>query len=108
MRMKILVLSMLLAAGAKAAPNPKSSAASSGSTVPQEIVIKGEDRGAKIGSRKPPLDLKADPFETIRPSLEPDQSLLVAQSPTTAGWKYMHPALMFSSRVIEPWRSIFS
>ena len=76
--------------------------------MPAEIVIKGEDKGAKIGSRKPMLDLKADPFETIRPTLEPDQSLLMAQSPLTTGWKNTHPDILFSDRVIEPWRGIFS
>ena len=105
----LAVIAILLTRAAFAAPQPKAKAASSDApSMPQEIVIRGEDRGSKIGSRKPMLDLKADPFETIRPTLEPDQTLLMAQSPLTTGWKHTHPDILYSDRVIEPWRGIFS
>lgn len=108
MILEIATFTLALAATAHAAGPDNGSSGGPVSTVPQEIVIKGEDKGAKIGSRKPMLDLKADPFETIRPSLQPDESLLMAQSPLTSGWKHTHPDLLFSDRVIEPWRGIFS
>ena len=49
-----------------------------------------------------------DAFETIRPSLEPDQSLLLAVSPLTVSWRRTHPEFLHNQRVIQPWRMTFS
>lgn len=76
--------------------------------IPTEVVIKAEDSPNKMGMQKPPLRLDVDPFESIRPSLEPDQSLLLAVSPLTVSWRRTHPETLMNERVVEPWRTTFS
>src|SRR5437879_1958174 len=76
-------------------------------SLPDEVVVKGEDAGRKIGTSKPPLNITTDPYESIRPSLEPDRSLFMAQSRLTVGWRHTHPDSLFSARVIEAWRNVF-
>lgn len=76
-------------------------------TLPEEVVIKGQEMGPKIGAMKPPLSIRIDPFESIRPSLEPDRNLFLAQSRLTVGWRHTHPDFLANPRVIEAWRSVF-
>ncbi len=76
--------------------------------LPTQVIIKGAEEANKLGNLKPPLHIDVDPFETIRPSLAPDQSLLLAVSPLTVSWRRTHPETLYNQRVIEPWRLTFS
>lgn len=75
-------------------------------SLPAEVVIKAE--GGKLSDTKPPLNITVDPFETIRPDLAPDESLLLAVSPLTVSWRRTHPEFLMDERVIQPWRLTFS
>lgn len=79
----------------------------SGSGLPTEVVIRGSSDN-KMSSLKPPLRIDSDPFESIRNSLKPDESLLLAESPLTITWRRTHPEFMLNGRVVEPWRTTFS
>ncbi|MCR4295440.1 MAG: hypothetical protein NUW21_07885, partial [Elusimicrobia bacterium] len=76
--------------------------------MPAEVVIKAEGAGSKLNDQKPPLKIAVDPFETIRPSLAPDENLLLAVSPLTVSWRRTHPETVMNDRVIQPWRTTFS
>ena len=76
--------------------------------MPTEVIIKASDSAGKLNSNKPALAIEVDPFETIRASLQPDQSLLLAVSPLTVSWRRTHPEFLQNARVIEPWRTTFS
>lgn len=76
--------------------------------IPTEVIIKAEDSPNKLGVQKPPIHVEVDPFESIRPSLEPDQSLLLAVSPLTVSWRRTHPEFLMNERVIQPFRTTFS
>ena len=78
------------------------------SGLPTEVVIKGEDSSSKVRVAKPPLQIEIDPYESIRPSLKPDEALLLAVSPLTVSWRRTHPELLRNERAIQPWRSTFS
>ena len=86
------------------APAPQTNA----NGIPTEVIIKAEDNPNKLGVQKPPLHIDVDSFESIRPALEPDQSLLLAVSPLTVSWRRTHPEFLMNERVIEPWRTTFS
>jgi hypothetical protein len=77
------------------------------SGMPTEVVIKG-DNSNKLTVSKPPITLDIDPYESIRPSLKPDESMLLAVSPLTVSWRRTHPEFLFADRVIQPWRTTFS
>lgn len=79
-----------------------------GSGLPTEVVITGKEGQSKLKSQKPPLRIDADPFESIRSSLKPDEALLLAESPLTITWRRTHPEFMQNARVVEPWRTTFS
>lgn len=79
-----------------------------GSKLPTEVVIKGSDSGSRVPNQKPPLSIEVDPFESIRASLEPDENLLLADSPFTVSWRRTHPEFLRNPRVIHPWRTTFS
>ena len=111
--MKIAIAVLVLAAGASAQTPPTPPAAASkagGSTggMPAEVVIKAEGAGSKLNDAKPPLKIEVDQFETIRPSLKPDENLLLAVSPLTVSWRRTHPESLMNERVIQPWRTTFS
>src|SRR5208282_4268315 len=76
--------------------------------LPDEVVVKGEEVGRKVGATKPPLSIKIDPYESIRPSLDPDRNLFLAQSRSTVGWRAPHPQFLLSPHVVEAWRSVFT
>lgn len=75
--------------------------------LPTEVVIKSDD-SSKLNTSKPPLQIEIDPYESIRPSLKPDESMLLAVSPLTVSWRRTHPEFLYADRVIEPWRTTFS
>lgn len=95
--------------GAKPAEGQgKKATISNNGSMPTEVIIKGEEGSNKLGNIKPPLKIDVDPFESIRPSLEPDQSMLLAVSPLTVSWRRTHPETLMNGRVIEPQRTTFS
>jgi hypothetical protein len=102
MKNAIIVLLLALPASAE---KVATSTAPPGS-MPTEVVIKAE--GNKLSDTKPPLIINVDPFETIRPELNPDQTLLLAVSPLTVSWRRTHPEFLMNDRVIQPWRTTFS
>ncbi|UPT75346.1 MAG: hypothetical protein M0D55_06545 [Elusimicrobiota bacterium] len=115
--MKTAILPLILVAASASAQTPPlpgttgsapaaASAAASGG-MPAEIVIKA-DGSSKLNDQKPPLKIEVDPFETIRPSLKPDENLLLAVSPLTVSWRRTHPEILMNERVIQPWRTTFS
>lgn len=73
--------------------------------MPEEVVISGKD---KLAVNKPPLNIEVDQFESIRESLEPDQALLLAESPLAVVWRRTHPEFISNQRVIAPWLTTFS
>ncbi|MBI5201178.1 MAG: hypothetical protein HY925_06300 [Elusimicrobia bacterium] len=93
--------------GERASSGPPPSSMPAGSGLPTEVVIKGSGDN-KLNSQKPPLRIDSDPFESIRASLKPDESLLLAESPLTITWRRTHPEFMLNGRVVEPWRTTFS
>ena len=104
MKLKTALLAILAVTWAWPAAGQVSTAAASG----EEVDIKAEGGATKLEAVKPPLNIEVDPFETIRPSLEPDQSLLLAVSPLTVSWRRTHPEFLHNQRVVEPWRMTFS
>jgi hypothetical protein len=102
--MKTALLAILAVTWAWPAAGQVSTAAASG----EEVDIKAEGGATKLEAVKPPLNIEVDPFETIRPSLEPDQSLLLSVSPLTVSWRRTHPEFLENQRVIEPWLMTFS
>jgi hypothetical protein len=105
--MKITILVSILAVGAAAQTPPSAAApAAPSGGMPTEVIIKAE--GSKLNDAKPPLKIVVDPFETLGPSLKPDESLLLAVSPLTVSWRRTHPENLINERVIQPWRTTFS
>jgi hypothetical protein len=101
-------LSLLLAVAA-AAQTPPAQQPSAPGSLPTEIVIKADGAaGGKLSNSKPPLRIDVDHFETIRPSLKPDENLLLAVSPLTVSWRRTHPEFLMNERAIQPWRTTFS
>ncbi|MBI3548411.1 MAG: hypothetical protein HY078_05090 [Elusimicrobia bacterium] len=91
----------------KTAAPPASLPGSGG--LPTEVVIKSsEGGGAKLKVNKPALNIDVDAFESIRASLEPDESLLLAESPFTVSWRRTYPEFLNNERVVQPWRMTFS
>ncbi|MBI3299035.1 MAG: hypothetical protein HYZ75_12770 [Elusimicrobia bacterium] len=76
--------------------------------LPQEVVIRSATGGNKLRVNKPPLAIEVDSFESIRESLKPDQSLLLAESPLTVVWRRTHPEFLRNERVITPSLTTFS
>jgi hypothetical protein len=105
MRISSAAFILLAAAGASAQP---AAAPSEPGGLPTEVVIRAEGSGNKLRAVKPPLQIDVDPFESIRESLKPDQSLLLAVSPMTVSWRRTHPEFLKNDRVIQPWRTAFT
>lgn len=110
MKTPIAVFFVWIAAARAAQAQPAAAPAAEAvpSTLPAEVVIKAEGTAGKFKAVKPPLEIEVDPFESIRESLKPDQSLLLAVSPLTVSWRRTHPEFLKSERVIQPWRTTFS
>jgi len=101
-----LVLCAAPAAGQDGAYSP---AQESSSAAPSEVVIKGASSLSEgVRGAKPPLQLSADPFESIRASFSPDESLLLAESPFAAAWRKTHPDVLHSDRIVQPWLTTFN
>lgn len=100
--MNSLLLAVTLSAAAQTPQQPASPGA-----MPAEVVIKA-DAGGKLSNTKPPLRMEVDAFETVRPSLKPDENLLLAVSPLTVSWRRTHPEFLMNDRAIQPWRATFS
>ncbi len=101
----LLVLTVVAAAQSQPAGAP----ATPGGGMPTEIVIKSDGAGGnKLSNSKPPLRIDVDAFETIKPSLKPDENLLLAVSPLTVSWRRTHPEFLMNERAIQPWRTTFS
>ncbi|MBI4801789.1 MAG: hypothetical protein HY796_04610 [Elusimicrobia bacterium] len=75
--------------------------------VPQEVVIKGES-GDRMRTARPPLNIKADNFESLRRSLGPDRELFLFESGDFLSLSRSNPDKLFSAKVIQPWRAGFS
>ncbi|MFH2205020.1 MAG: hypothetical protein ABIJ96_18070 [Elusimicrobiota bacterium] len=80
-------------------------APSTSGELPADIVIR---KGRRLEATKPSLNIEVDPFESIRSSLEPDQALLLAESPLAVVWRRTHPEFIANERVIQPWLTTFS
>lgn len=104
--MKTVIVVLAIVSGRAAAAPAPAPAVSGG--MPAEVIIKAEGTGSKLSDSKPPLKIEVDAFETIRPSLKPDENLLLAVSPLTVSWRRTHPEFLYVNRVIQPWRTTFS
>jgi len=69
---------------------------------PLVIVVKGQGK-EQPSIDKPLCDIPFDPYETIRRSLEPDQSLFLALSPAIDGWSRDRPIILMNSHLLQPW-----
>lgn len=95
------------APSAKAVPGAAQSQAPANVQQSTDIIIKASNT-SKLNNTKPPLNIELDPFETLRPQLAPDQSLLLAVSPLTVSWRRTHPEFLNNDRVLQPFRTTFS
>jgi hypothetical protein len=97
--LKLIALLSLFAGGASAQSLPD--AATSYAEVPQEVVIKSES-AEELRTKKPPLKVKYDKFESIKKSLEADKGLFLFESGDFVSFSRNHPEKLFSNRVIKP------
>ncbi len=100
---KILTAFFLLAApaGAQEISTPTYS------EVPEEVVIKSAS-SEELRTKKPPLKVKADQFESIAKSLEADKDMFLFESGDFVSFSRNHPEKLLTSRIIKPWRTSFS
>ncbi|MBU2574823.1 MAG: hypothetical protein KKH28_12170 [Elusimicrobia bacterium] len=70
-------------------------------------MIKGES-GDRMKTARPPLNVKADNFESLRRSLRPDRALFLFESGDFLSLSRSIPDKLFSAKVIQPWRAGFS
>jgi len=75
--------------------------------VPEEVVIKSE-AAAELRTKKPPLKVKTDNFESIKNSFESDKNLFLFESGDFVSFSRNYPEKLASARVIKPWRTAFS
>jgi hypothetical protein len=75
--------------------------------VPQEVVIKSE-ASDDLRTKKPPLKVKFDKFESIAKSLESDKNLFLFESGEFVSFSRNHPEKLLSARVLKPWLTSFS
>lgn len=68
----------------------------------QDVVIKANDKEAPSAG-KPAFDVQVDPYESLRATLKPDESLLLAESPALVSWARSRPQRLKDDRIIEPW-----
>ncbi len=103
--LKLIVLLSFFVGGASAQDLPDSS--TSYAEVPQEVVIKSE-ASEELRTKKPPLKVKYDKFESITKSLDADKEMFLYESGDFVSFSRNHPEKLFSTRVIKPWRTSFS
>jgi hypothetical protein len=75
--------------------------------MPEEVVVKAAAED-KLRTDRPPLKIRTDDFETIRKSLEPDKGLFLFESGDFMSLSRNYPDKLFSTRMVQPWRSGFS
>ncbi|MBI4376282.1 MAG: hypothetical protein HY549_07510 [Elusimicrobia bacterium] len=88
----MMTLKLLLAATVACAGAPSSKL---------EVVIKGEDQRS-LSMEKPLFDIPFDPYENVRPSLQADPSLLMAQSPVLSTALTPRPPILRNIRMLTP------
>ncbi len=76
-----------------------------GNPTPEEVVIKAVDLGPKVKERKPPLNIRIDPYESVRKRVsESPIYVLLPELPFSISWRHSHPDFLISPRVVETWR----
>jgi len=75
--------------------------------VPEEVVIKSA-AADEMRTKKPPLVVKTDQFESITGSLKADKTLFNFESANFVSLSRNHPDKLQSGRVVRPWRTSFS
>lgn len=100
---KLLTLLLLLAAPAAA----QDTSTATYNEVPEEVLIKSESSD-ELRTKKPPLKVKADKFESIAQSLAADKNLFRFESADFVSFSRNHPERLQSARIIKPWRTSFS
>ncbi|HBA61055.1 MAG TPA: hypothetical protein DCZ92_09600 [Elusimicrobia bacterium] len=76
------------------------------SEVPQEVLVKSE--AEEIRTKKPPLKVKTDNFESIKNSFESDKNLFLFESGNFISFFRNYPEKLSNGRVIKPWRTSFN
>ncbi|MBI5743021.1 MAG: hypothetical protein HY952_00580 [Elusimicrobia bacterium] len=99
------ILALLLVTAAPAAAQDAST--STYNEAPEEVVIKSASSD-ELRTKKPPLAVKADKFESIERSLEADKNLFKFESADFVSFSRNHPEKLQSARIIRPWRTSFS
>ena len=102
MAARLLALLLLAAPGfaGEAAPAPAPAASKSGKL--EDIVIKAKEED-EPSAGKPPLELSYDAYESLRPTLKPDEKLLLAESPALSAWVRSRPERLRSEHLLQPW-----
>ena len=77
------------------------------SEVPQEVIIKS-DASEDVRTKKPPLKVNEDDFESIKSSFEADKDLFLFESGDFVSFSRNYPDKLYSGRVIKPWLTSFS
>ncbi len=77
------------------------------SEAPEEVLIKGENDD-RLKTARPPLTVKADSFEILRPSLGADKALFLFESGDFSGQPRSYPDRLFSTEMVQPWRAGFN
>ena len=78
-----------------------------GSSLPQEVVVKGADVDRRVKLRKTPLNIQVDPYETVRTKQRPPLYILLPELPFSVDWRGSYPDFLSNPRVLEAWRSVF-
>ena len=73
----------------------------------QEIVIKSEG-DFEMRTRRPPLKMETDDFESVKKSLEPDKDLFLFGAGNLVSRSKNYPEIISSPAVIQPWRTSFN
>ena len=68
----------------------------------QDIVVKGEEND-ELSAGKPAFDVSFDPYESILPTLKPDESRFLAESPILGTWLHHRPDRLRNEHLLEPW-----
>jgi len=102
-----IILSLLLAGAAAPLSAQVEESTAAYNEVPEEVVIKSSSED-KLRTERPPLRIRTDDFETIRKSLEPDKDLFLFEGGDFLSLSRNYPERLFSTRMVQPWRSGFS
>ena len=100
MRIKRIALARAAVAACLLAPSRSSAAKKA--DAPLEVVVKGEDKKEPTIA-KPLFDIPFDPYESVRESLQPDEALLLSESPEVSSASVDAPLLLDNKRLVQPW-----